>query len=83
MKIYFIKSDTEEKLATMKNAISEEKHSNKLCQSQVDNLKLIIETQKRTKEKWKDAILDMTKTIDEKVKKLLEENHKLKSRRSL
>lgn len=81
--ILYSQSETEEKLATMKTAISEEKQSNKLCQNEVDNLKLIIENQKRTKEKWKEAIIEMTKMLEQKVKELLRENHQLKSRRSV
>lgn len=79
----FIKSDTREELATIKTAISKERESNKLCQNEVDNLKLIIENHKRTKEKWKEAILDMTKTLEMKVYELLRENHQLKSRKSI
>lgn len=67
----------------MKTAISEERESNKLCQNEVDNLKLIIENQKRSKEKWKEAIMEMTKMIEKKVKELLRENNQLKSRRGV
>jgi hypothetical protein len=44
---------------------------------------MIIENQKRTKEKWKEAIFDMTKMLEKKVEELLRENDRLKSRRSV
>lgn len=67
----------------MKIAIRDERESNKLCQKEIDKFKLIIENHKRTKEKWKEAMLEMTKKLEEKIQELLLENHHLKMRKSI
>ena len=59
--------------------MSEEKESKKLCQYEVEKLRAIVENNKKIKEKWKVVILDITKNLEDKIKKLILENHSLRT----
>lgn len=62
----------------MKIAMNEERDSNKVCQKEIEYLKSIIESYKRTKQKWKDVMLEMSKRLEDKIQELCAENYRLK-----
>lgn len=70
-----MQADTEEKIAAMKSAISEERNSKKLCQNEIEKLKLIIENHIKMKKEWKLTLFDMGKKLEDK----LQELYKLKT----
>lgn len=62
----------------MKTAIDNEKKSNTLCQYEVDKLRLIIDENRKYKEKWKNVFIEITKRLETKVRELMIENQELK-----
>lgn len=67
----------------MRSAINEERDSNKLCQKEIQDLKLINENYKKMREKWKLALFDMGKKLEDKLQELYLENCKLKNNQSI
>jgi hypothetical protein len=65
----------------MKCAIDDEKKVNKICQFEVEKLRAIIEHNQKTKDKWKNLILEIAKRLEAKIVELLQENHRLKTTR--
>ena len=61
--------------------MSDEKEAKQLCQYEVEQLRAIIENNKKIKEKWKVVIFEITKSLEEKIKNLILENHDLKATR--
>jgi len=76
-----LQADTDEELKKIKAVMSDEKEAKQLCQYEVEKLRAIIENNKKIKEKWKVVIFEITKTLEEKIKNLILENHDLKATR--
>ncbi|XP_070495165.1 girdin [Chironomus tepperi] len=74
-------ADTDKELKKIKSVMSDEKEAKQLCQYEVEKLRAIIENNKKNKEKWKVVIVELTKTLEEKIKNLILENHDLKTSR--
>lgn len=77
MKLF--QADTDAELKKLKTVIEDEKESKTLCLYEVEKLRAMVQNSKKTKEHWKNVIIELTKTLEEKIQLLLLENENLRA----
>ncbi|CAO1371900.1 unnamed protein product [Diamesa tonsa] len=73
-------AETEQKLSNLEHTIATEQESNNYCVYKATQLQKIIENNRQNKEKWKVLIMEITKKLEEKIKKLILENYELRKK---
>lgn len=73
-----IQVETEEKLILIKETTEENENLKNDRQQEIERLNKIIENNRKSKEKWKMLIVDVTEKLESKILALLKENYELR-----